>query len=480
MTKQLSNKRPMIHPNIWNDDATCGDLFTDDVKEVLDTFSVISKAPKDSLHNYVISQASTASDVLAVLLLQKDAGVVNALPVVPLFETLDDLKNAEDVMKQLWSNQIYKGSINGKQEIMVGYSDSAKDAGRLAACWAQYEVQERLAALAKEEGIELTFFHGKGGTVGRGGNPATFEAILAHPPATINGRFRVTEQGEMINQNFGHPDIAERTLDLYTAALLAEKYQERQPMKQEWRDLMDKMSAISCDAYRKIVREDERFVPYFRAATPELELTNLNIGSRPAKRKVGGGVESLRAIPWIFAWTQTRLNLPTWLGVGEALTEILESDNEEEAELLRDMYENYDAFRTTVDLVEMVLAKSEPEIAKVYEDLLVKGEDALELGREIRETHALTVKAVLSLTGHARLGENNAFLMRSMGVRNPYVDCLNVLQAETLRRLREVESPGGGGIVSGDGQGLEKEKKVLTDALMISINGIASGMKNTG
>jgi len=279
-----------------------------------------------------------------------------------------------------------------------------------------------------------------------------------------------------IAQNFGHPEIAERTLDLYTAALLAEKHQERTPITPDWRRLMDKMSEISCNAYRKIVREDERFVPYFRSATPELELTNLNIGSRPAKRKATGGVESLRAIPWIFAWTQTRLNLPTWLGVGEAVVEVLES---EDGDKLREMYENYDAFRTTVDLVEMVLAKSEPEIAKVYEELLVTEESALELGKEIRETHEKTIAGVLSLTGHGRLSENNPLLMRSMAVRNPYVDCLNILQAETLRRLREVEE-GSSGVVSGGGGGLEEEKKVLTDALMISINGIANGMKNTG
>ena len=218
LTSQLGNKRPLIHKREWQDD----EFFSKEASEVLDTFACISRQGPGSLGAYVISQASSASDVLAVLLLQKDAGVKAPLRVVPLFETLDDLNNAEGVMKELWANPVYRGSIGGKQEIMVGYSDSAKvrqrgltqrhsstpnplsrlaqDAGRLAASWAQYEVQEQLAALAKKECIELTFFHGKGGTVGRGGNPATFEAILAHPPATINGRFRVTEQGEMINQ----------------------------------------------------------------------------------------------------------------------------------------------------------------------------------------------------------------------------------------------------------------------------------------
>ena len=197
---------------------------------------------------------------------------------------------------------------------IVGYSDSAKDAGRLAASWAQYETQVQLSEVAKKYSIDLVYFHGKGGTVGRGGNPNTFNAIVSHAPNTINGQFRVTEQGEMINQNFGYGDRAERTLDIYSAAVLAEQHTHRPLPTKEWKGMMDKLSEISCDAYRKIVRGDERFVPYFRAATPELELSNLNIGSRPAKRKASGGVESLRAIPWIFAWTQTRLNLPTWLG----------------------------------------------------------------------------------------------------------------------------------------------------------------------
>ena len=237
----------------------------------------------------------------------------------------------------------YMGNINGKQEIMVGYSDSAKDAGRIAACWAQYTAQEgrlqhghvkdefmlhpltfyrlplfaflAMAKVASKYGIELTFFHGKGGTVGRGGNPALYRAILSHPPNTINGRFRVTEQGEMIRQNFGTKEIGERSLDIYTAALLRESFAKRVEPKQEWRDMMDSISEASCAAYRHTVREEPRFVPYFRQATPELELGLLNIGSRPAKRNPKGGVESLRAIPWTFAWAQSRMHLSAWLGV---------------------------------------------------------------------------------------------------------------------------------------------------------------------
>ena len=316
--------------------------------------------------------------------------------------------------------------------------------------------------MARDAGIEMTFFHGKGGTVGRGGNPQTFLAILAHCPKTINGKFRVTEQGEMINQNFGYIDRAERTMDIYTAAVLSEKLLERKTPSTEWRGMMKKLSDISCDAYRRVVRFDERFVPYFRSATPELELASLNIGSRPAKRKPGGGVESLRAIPWNFSWTQTRFNLPTWLGVGEAIQSVLDSNEEK---TIREMYKEWGTFKTTIDLVEMVLAKSEPGIAAHYESQLVSDEKAKELGVELRSLHLGVEDAILNLTEHQVLSENNMILRRLLTVRNPYVDCLNALQAETLQRIRAQDG---------------KEGKVLKDALMTTITGVANGMGNTG
>lgn len=273
----------------------------------------------------------------------------------------------------------------------------------------------------------------------------------------------MTEQGEMINQNFGYIDRAERTMDIYTAAILAEKLIERPTPTPEWRKMMNTLSDISCEAYRKVVRHDERFVPYFRSATPELELSNLNIGSRPAKRKATGGVESLRAIPWNFAWTQTRFNLPTWLGVGEALKTVLDSD---EGDKLREMYREWGSFKTTVDLVEMVLAKSEPSIAAHYEAELVSDPKAKELGKELRSLHLGTEDVILDLTEHQKLQENNSMLTRLLHVRNPYVDCLNALQVETLKRLRACEEG--------------KEDKVLKDALMTTITGVANGMGNTG
>merc|ERR1712232_92131 len=459
LQSELASKRPLIRPSEWKKN----DFFSDTVKDTLGTFEMIAEQHDDSLGAYVISQATSASDVLAVLLLQRDAGVKNPLRVVPLFETLDDLNGAAETMDTLFSLPAYMGSINGKQEVMIGYSDSAKDAGRLAASWAQYETQEELAQIARDSNVDLTFFHGKGGTVGRGGNPQTFRAILAHAPDTINGHFRVTEQGEMIYQNFGHGDRAERTMDIYTSAVIAEKLTTRAKPSTEWRSMMKKLSDISCDAYRRIVRGDERFVPYFRSATPELELSGLNIGSRPAKRKATGGVESLRAIPWNFAWTQTRFNLPTWLGVGEALEQILASDD---GAKLHEMYREWPSFRTTVDMVEMILAKSEPKIAKHYEEMLVSDEKAKELGAEIRRMHEQTENAILDLSGHTVLSEDHKVLQQLLSVRNRYVDVLNCLQAETLRRIRKFD----------DGE----EDKVLKDCLLTTITGVANGMGNTG
>ena len=299
LTSQISSNRPLLREGIWNEHP---EIFSPTAVDTLEIFRMIADQHQDSLGAYVISQATSASDVLAVLLLQRDAGVKKPLRIAPLFETLDDLNGAASTMKSLFSLPVYMGIIEGKQEVMIGYSDSAKDAGRLAASWAQYERQEDLAQVARDFSIDMSFFHGKGGTVGRGGNPQTFHAIMSHAPKTINGKFRVTEQGEMINQNFGYHDRACRTMDIYTAAVLAEKLTERPEPPQIWRDMMGKLSDISCAAYRKTVRDDKRFVPYFRAATPEQEFSKLNIGSRPAKRKASGGVESLRAIPWIFAW----------------------------------------------------------------------------------------------------------------------------------------------------------------------------------
>ena len=463
LCQELASKRPLLPKNC--DFKKMG--FTDTVRDTLETFTLAAELAPGSLGAYVISQCQQASDVLAVSLLQMDAGVKEPLRVVPLFETLDDLERSAATVQALFNMPVYRDWIKNKQEIMVGYSDSAKDAGRLAASWAQYNCQVKMNKIAVDAGVEVTFFHGKGGTVGRGGNPALFKAIMAHPPNTINGRFRVTEQGEMITQNFGQREIAERTLDLFTAGVLTEKFSEQPEPKDDWVIAMDRLSESSCKSYREIVREEPQFVPYFRSATPELELSGLNVGSRPAKRNPKGGVESLRAIPWVFAWTQTRLNLPAWLGVGVAV-EAEQKDPAREANLT-EMYNSWPWFQTLVDLLEMILAKSDSRIAANYDHVLVTDEASLALGQELRRRMGVSEKAVLTISRNANLQDANKVLIRSLQVRNPYIDPLNIIQAELLKRARKSPETMS-----------DEDRQELSDALLITINGVANGMRNSG
>ncbi|MCI0526196.1 MAG: phosphoenolpyruvate carboxylase, partial [Nitrospira sp.] len=292
---------------------------------------------------------------------------------------------------------------------------------------------------------------------GRGGGPA-YLATLSQPPGSIDGTMRVTEQGEMIQAKFGIPGIALRTLELYTTTTLKATLIPPQAPSQRWREFMNDLSEIACAAYRKVV-QDPDFVRYFRTATPEVELGSLNMGSRPTHRRPDSKIESLRAIPWIFAWTQTRLMLPSWLGIGEALSQAMEHSQKQE---LADMYRNWPFFQSTIDLVEMVLAKAEPSIAARYDSVLVPVE-LRSYGEEFRKRFSATVQATLEVTGHQALLEANPVLRRSIHVRNPYVDPINLVQVEILRRLRSNE---------GDPS--------LQDALLITINGIAAGMRNTG
>lgn len=431
-----------------------------EVREVLDTLEVIAGESPNGLGAYVISMATSASDVLAVEVLQRIAGVPQPLRVVPLFETRADLKHAPRVVADLLALPAYRERLRAagdRMEVMVGYSDSAKDAGLLAAAWELHRAQACLHDVAEEHGIELTIFHGRGGAVGRGGGPA-HEAILSLPPGSPGSSIRVTEQGEVIQSRFGLEDIALRHLELYTTAMAEAALAPSPPARTEWVELMDDLADRSAAAYRDIVFENPDFVPYFRDVTPEPELGELNIGSRPARRRAGGGVESLRAIPWNFAWTQTRLLLPSWLGIGEALRHALAS---EDRDTLLEMAREWRFFRSFLSLVELVLAKADPDVHHFYETLL-EPTAADSLGAELRTRFDATVPALLEAAGHDRLLEENPVIRRSIAVRNPYVDPINVLQAEVLRLFRE--SP----------------DERLRDALHITINGIAAGLRNTG
>ncbi|MCK5922036.1 MAG: phosphoenolpyruvate carboxylase, partial [Methylococcales bacterium] len=391
------------------------------------------------------------SDVLAVEVLQKACGVEHPQRVVPLFERLEDLQNAAGTMDNLWSNSVYAQKIAGKQEVMIGYSDSAKDAGQLSAAWALYTAQEQLVELAAKHDIKLTLFHGRGGSVARGGGPAQ-SAIRSQPPGSVNGSMRVTEQGEVIQAKYGVPGLAVENLKIYLCAVLEATLTPPPEPKPEWRASMDELSANALQEFRGIIRENPDFVPYFVQATPEAELGSLKIGSRPARRRKGEGITYLRAIPWIFAWTQTRLMLPAWLGIGAALQQALDENKEAQ---LRDMQANWPFFESTIDLIEMVLAKADPEVAYLYDQQLVD-EKLQPLGKALRDKYQNIVKAVLALTGHQRLVEHEPFVLQGIIVRNPYVDPLNILQVEILSRIR-------GG-----------ETGMIEDALIIAINGISA------
>ncbi|NCG20501.1 MAG: phosphoenolpyruvate carboxylase [Rhodobacterales bacterium] len=449
LVRELQNNRPLIVHGFTAEGV---------VADVLDTLRAAAEIGPEALGAYVISMAATPSDVLVVELLQREAGVKLPMRVVPLFETRDDLVTAPDAMRALFAIPWYREKCAGKQEIMIGYSDSAKDAGRLTSAWELYRAQDELAAVCRAHQIDLTLFHGRGGTVGRGGGP-TYLAINSQPPGSIDGRLRVTVQGEMIQALFGLPGVAQRSLELYTTATAWATLRPPAQPKAEWRTLMEQLGQEACDAYRGVVREHPDFVPYFRAATPEQELGGLNIGSRPARRKKGGGVDSLRAIPWVFAWTETRLMMPSWLGVGVALSGAIEQGH---LPLLQEMYRDWRFFTSTIELIEMVLAKSSSQIAEAYDHVLVPA-PLKPLGAEVRARLAKTIDAVKQITGHQELLENNAVLRRSIDVRNPYVDPINLVQIELLRRLR-----------SGD------TDPRLSDALLLTINGVAAGMRNTG
>ncbi|MBQ4833728.1 phosphoenolpyruvate carboxylase [Pseudoalteromonas sp. MMG010] len=448
---ELNSRRPLI-PKQWQPSP--------EVQEVLDTFDVIARQDEKTFGLYIISMARTASDILAVQLLLKESGCRFNLPVAPLFETLDDLNAGSDVITTLLDNVWYRGHIQNTQNVMIGYSDSAKDAGMMAAGWAQYDAMDKLVQLADERGIELVLFHGRGGTVGRGGAPAA-QALHSQPPGSLKGGLRVTEQGEMIRFKFGLPAVALQSLNIYAGAVLQSNLLPPPEPKLQWREVMDLISEQSCEHYRNVVRHDENFVPYFRMATPELELSKLPLGSRPAKRNPNGGVESLRAIPWIFAWSQNRLMLPAWLG---ALTGLQAALDKYGLETLHEMSLKWPFFRARLEMLEMVFSKADSWLSEHYDNALVEPMYQ-PLGVALRKELGEAVTLVQSLSPQKSLLAEQPWIKESIALRNPYTDPLNVLQVELLRRARSNEKHNEGDI---------------DNALMITMTGIAAGMRNTG
>lgn len=442
-------------------------------QEVLDTFIALTLIPRDSLGSYIISMARSPSDILAVEYLQKLAGLRNPLPVVPLFEQVEDLRLASETIDQLFSlpwyiNHISHAGFTPKQQIMIGYSDSAKAAGRLSAAWELYQAQESLKKICDRHGVSPTIFHGRGGTISRGGGP-TYMAIAAQPPGLVQNSMRVTEQGETILEKFGSPGLAIRNLELYTSAVLEATIRPATDPKDEWRIEMCELATKSEKSFRTLVESNPNFISYFMSATPAPELSLLNIGSRPARRSSSEGLKSLRAIPWSFAWTQTRLHLPAWLGVDSALKEAIENGRMHK---LNEMYRDWPFFRTTLDLIEMVLAKSDSSIAAFYDRVLVS-EDLHHLGESLRIRLQETMSMILLVSKHDHLLEENHTLKRLIATRNPYVDPINFLQAVLLKQYRQKPT-------AEHAKSQRVEYDSLTVALLSTINAIAAGMRNTG
>ena len=429
-------------------------------KEVWETFNVISQEPSECLGAYVISMTSSVSDILSVSFLQKEAKIKNKLRVVPLFETLDDLINAKTIMGNLFSHKWYRNLIQNKQEVMIGYSDSSKDAGKICASWHQYKAQEEIVKLAKKHKIEVVFFHGRGGSAGRGGGPiqATLRSL---PPNSVNGKIRITDQGEVIQQKYGYEPLAKYNLCSYIGAVSEASLNPPPQPKKSWRTLIEKMSEISKSSYRKNINHSSDFIKYFKTVTPHVSLGKLSIGSRPSKRKNVDNIKSLRAIPWIFAWTQIRLMLPAWLGSAEALRY---ANIKDFRKILYDMERNWPFFNSMLDILDMVISKVDTDISKIYEEFLAD-EKLKRVGKRLRFQFEVIKKLNKEITPKEIIKARKQF-RTSVLIRNIYAEVLNIIQPIVIKKIKTNKN--------------NLNKKYLNDALLTSIAGISAAMKNTG
>ena len=452
LSKEYKSKRPLIPQNIK--------LDADD-RETWTTFKMISESPRECLGAYVISMASNVSDILAVMLLQKEAGVKSCLRIVPLFETLSDLQNSHIVMENLFKHSWYVNYFKKNQEIMIGYSDSSKDAGKFAASWAQYCAQEKLGKIATKYKIKLTLFHGRGGSVGRGGGPV-YAALLSQPPGTVNARTRVTEQGEVIQQKYGSESLAEYSLGTYIGAVLEATLSPPIQPKKKWRNLMDEMSILSSESYRGYLNNNKNFLRYFDEITPKNILDKLYIGSRPSKRKKSQDIKDLRAIPWVFAWTQIRLVLPAWLGTTEALQLASRGKNKL---ILKDMLYRWPFFYEMMDMLDMILTKTNQRVIEYYEECLADN-DLKKIGRNLRKNLSLLIDLNKKLIPSHILNQRKEF-RKSILIRDTYAEILNLLQANIMLRLSKKNID-------------RKQKEILMEAMIVTISGISAAMKNTG
>jgi phosphoenolpyruvate carboxylase len=447
--------------------------FSEETNETVALFRLIQRAHRlvgeQVIQCYIISMTTGVSNLLEVLLFARDADLFGKIDIAPLFETIDDLRNAPQIMDALFRNEVYRQHLAARgnhQQIMIGYSDSNKDGGYLCANWMLYEAQRNLAAMCDQHGVRMTLFHGRGGTLGRGGGP-TNRAILAQPPGSVRGRFKITEQGEVISSRYDNREVAHRHLEqMVNAVLLSSSRRAEHPQEERWTALMAQLSEHAYRQYRALV-ENPAFLQYFHDTTPIDQIDRLNMGSRPARRKKTASIGDLRAIPWVFSWTQARVNLPSWYGVGAALAAWVEAgdDRAERLAELCTMYREWPFFATVLDNVQVGLCKGDIDIAALYAELT---EDPVrtEIFGDLQAEFERTRQIVLEITGYSELLENEQWLQRSVRLRNPYVDPLNYMQIALMRRLRTDPPPG--------------NTEQLQQAMLLAVNGIAAGLQNTG
>lgn len=476
LARELTNRRPLVAAH-----AT----WTPETAETLELFATIARAQAElgpeAGDVYIISMTAGVSDVLVPLLFAKEHGLFqpgrerenekarSSLQVVPLFETIDDLHRCAGLMRELFALPVYRQHLEAwgrQQQIMLGYSDSNKDGGFVTANWELYCAQQALAQVCRESRVRLTLFHGRGGAIGRGGGP-TSRAIMGQPPGTLNGRLRLTEQGEVTFARYAHPEIAHRHLEQTIHAVLRASLPDAaapgEGPRPEWTRAMAAASEEGHRAYRRLVHEDPDFIRYFHQATPIDLITDLRIGSRPAKRKAGtAGIEDLRAIPWVFSWTQSRHGLPGWFGLGSALRVLLEGDGPR----LNDMYKHWPFFRSLVDNAQLSLGRSDLAIARLY-DGLASRDLRPHIFEKVAAEWESTERAILRTAPQGVLLENSPVLRRSIRLRNPYVDPLSFVQVSLLARLRRLDHDA-------------PEAEELRRLAALSVNGVAAGLQNTG
>jgi phosphoenolpyruvate carboxylase len=450
-----------------------GGDFSPETCDVIGSLRVLKRAiglfGAEAAGVYVISMTHDLSDIIEVMVFQHLVGV--QLDIAPLFETLDDLEAAPGILHQMFEFEPYRAHLKARgdhQQIMLGYSDSNKDCGYLTANWALFQAQETIADVCKKRGLGLTLFHGRGGSIARGGGPAA-KAILAQPCGCYDAKIRVTEQGEVLSTRYHDPDLAFRIIEqmAYGVLLAAVAAQKDAEVPEAWRAAMTEMSKLAYQAYEALVHKDAEFIEFWKIATPIEEIGGLKLGSRPTFRRATKSVEDLRAIPWVFSWMQSRFVFPGWYGLGSAL-EQFGAKSAANAELLKTMYREWMFFKATIDNAQLTLLKADMQIAVQY--ALLVPDDAIRerIFNHIAEEFGRTEHAILAITGQKALLEHEPVLARSVQLRNPYIDPLNYIQVEMIRRLRALEDKTG------------PEAEALRAVIELTINGVSGGLKNTG